>query len=74
MPRQTVARCDEHPTTFVESDISRAELLGIVDYDDKYRKRDFNSREVNLIKNHLEDTRNATVDESTGLPITPDNV
>jgi len=71
---QTVAHCDDHTTALAESDMSHAELFGIVEDDTKYRKRDFNAKDVNLINKHLEDARNAAVDQSDDTPITADNV
>ena len=71
---QTVANCDEHPTALAESDISHAELLGIATEDAKYRKRDFRAKDVELINKHLEDARNAAVDQTDETPITADNI
>ena len=54
-PHQVVAMQSAHPVKIVESDVTDAELLGLIpdDVDTKYRKRHFNVRDVGTIKKHL---------------------
>ena len=49
----------------MESDISHAEMLGIPDASTKYRKRDHNARDVNLINKNLAEAREEVLKEKT---------
>lgn len=58
--KQNIAKASSHQTTFIESHMSRSDLLGVI-LEDKgnernlYRKGDFNPRDVELINRHLDD-------------------
>ena len=54
-PRQVVAMARAHPEKVVESDVTHAELLGLIpdDVDTKYRKRNVNVRDIDTINKHL---------------------
>ena len=64
LPKQQVATAKPHPTTLVESNISHAEMLGLISDEEAngnrknlFRKRDFNAKDISLINNHLADDR-----------------
>lgn len=50
---QSVATAEDHPETLTETDISNGELLGIVDSNNKYRKSEHSTRDVNLLNQHF---------------------
>ncbi len=56
---QAIAFAEPHPSSIMESDVSHAELLGLVD--DKtaqlYRKRNLNARDTSVINDYLRDAR-----------------
>lgn len=56
---QCATNAEDHPETLTETDISHGEMLGIVDSDSKHRKRDHSSKYINLINQHLADSREA---------------
>lgn len=47
-----VATPEDHHETLTETYISHGEMLGIVESDNKYSKRDNNDKDINLIKKH----------------------
>lgn len=71
---QTVAQCDEHATDLVGSNISHSKLFCILQPDAKWRKRDFRAKDVDLINNYLDGSRNASVDQSEEVRIMAENV
>ena len=71
---QCVATAEDHPESLTETDISHGEMLGIMEPDNKYRKRDFSSKDINLINQHLADAREAVLGEQSEEPITADTV
>ena len=62
--KKHVATAKPHPTTLVESNISHAEILGLISDEEAnvnrknlFRKRDFNAKDISLINKHLADDR-----------------
>lgn len=71
---QVVAEAQYHAETLFESDITHGEQLGIgSSADKKYRKCEFNVRDVELINKHLEGAREATY-EKAEVSVTAKNV
>ena len=56
---QVVAMASAHPEKIVESDVTHAELLGMIpdDVDTKYLKRHVNVWDIETINKHLTDER-----------------
>ena len=71
---QVVATTEEHPAALLETDIAHGDMLGIVDSGTKYRKRDHNAKDVNLINKHLADAREAALKEEDETPVTASNL
>ena len=67
---QIIGVTGEHPSAVMEADISHAEMLGIADANTKYRKRDHNARDVNLINKNLAEAREAALKENDKVPVT----
>ena len=57
--RQVVALASVHPEKIAESDVTHAELLGLLpdDVETKYLKRHVNVRDIDTINQHLADER-----------------
>lgn len=67
---QWFATAYDHPETLTETDISHGEMLGIVESNKKYRKRDHSANDINLINQHLAGAREAALGEQEEEPIT----
>lgn len=50
-----------------------AEMLGISDSDTKYRKRDKNVHNIDIVNEHLADTRLSALGDKEEVPITSEN-
>ena len=75
LPGQGIAQANSHPTRIYESDITHAELLGIIEEDSAqmYRKRDIDAKDTAVINKYLQDVRNSHMGEDE-KPITADDI
>ena len=80
LPKQHVETAKPHPTTLVESNISHAEMLGLISDEEAngnrknlFRKRDFNAKDISLINKHLADEREKHMGDDE-KPVTADDI
>lgn len=75
MDNYYVANADDHPTSLMESDISHGEMLGILyTTTTKYRKREHDANNTDLMNKQLADEREAACGQEAEKPIKPDTV
>lgn len=75
MDNYYVANADDHPTSLMESDISHGEMLGILyTTTTKYRKREHDANNIDLMNKQLADEREAACGQEAEKPIKPDTV
>lgn len=73
--RQVVATFEDQTDIITESKFTHGEMIGIMETDTKYRKRDRNVRDFNTVNQHLADgARLPSVDYKDEEPNTLENV
>lgn len=75
LPNKVKAYASDHLYKLVESNISHADMLGLIpdDQDTKFHKHDVDAKEIDKINHHLADQRELYIDKDEN-PVTADDI